>query len=67
MLNSADQASSSSPVKLRDKREPLRYEQRLQTLRWERKAEAKQSERLFAVLAKKVRSAESVAAADRAA
>jgi hypothetical protein len=54
-------------MKLRDNWEPRRYEQRLQALRWERKAEAKQTERLSAVLAKKVRSIKSKAAAARVA
>jgi hypothetical protein len=55
------------PMKLRGKCEPQRYEQRLQQLRWERKIEAKQAERLGEVLAKKVDSTKSVAAAGRAA
>jgi hypothetical protein len=54
-------------MKLRHKSEPQRYEQRLQELRWERKIEAKQAERLCAVLAKKVDSAKSAAAAVRVA
>jgi|GEM_PF-2692081 hypothetical protein len=66
MLNSPDQVSSF-PMKLRDDWEPRRYEQRLQALRWERKAEAKQTERLSAVLAKKVRSIKSKAVAARVA
>jgi hypothetical protein len=49
-------------MKLRDKSKPQRYEQRLQELRWERKIEAKQAQRLFAVLAKKVGSTNSTAA-----
>lgn len=40
-------------MKLRDKWEPQRYEQRLQAHRSERKTEAKQAERLCAVLATK--------------
>jgi hypothetical protein len=52
-------------MKLRDKWEPHRYEQRLQELRWERKTEAKQAERLCAVLAKKLRSNKSAAAAGK--
>jgi hypothetical protein len=54
-------------MKLRDKSESRCYEQRLQELRWERKIEAKQAQRLYAVLAKKVGSTESTAAAVRAA
>ena len=55
------------PMKLRDKSESRSYEQRLQELRWERKIEAKQAQRLYAVLAKKVGSTKSTAAAVRAA
>jgi len=54
-------------MKLRDKSESRSYEQRLQELRWERKIEAKQAQRLYAVLAKKVGSTKSTAAAVRAA
>jgi hypothetical protein len=39
-------------MKLRDRLEPQRYEQRLQETRWERKAETKQVERLSAILVK---------------
>jgi hypothetical protein len=52
-------------MKLRDKWEPHRYEQRLQALRWERKTEAKQAERLCAVLAKKMCANKSAAVAVR--
>jgi len=44
-------------MKLRDRLEPQRYEQRLQEIRWERESEKRQVERLCAVLAKKERSA----------
>jgi hypothetical protein len=54
-------------MKLRDKAEPQRYEQRLQDLRRERESEAKQAERLCAVLARKVGSAKSTGAAVRVA
>ncbi len=64
MLNSCDRRCSS-PMKLRDKREPQRCEQRLQALRWERKTEAKQVERLCAVLATKMRSTKSASVAVR--
>ena len=45
-------------MKLRDRLEPLNYEQRLQDTRSERKAETKQAERLSAILVKKVTSVE---------
>jgi hypothetical protein len=44
-------------MKLRDRLEPQRREQKLQQIRWEREAEKKQVERLSAVLAKKAISA----------
>jgi hypothetical protein len=62
MLNCS---GDSFPMKLRDKWEPHRYEQRLQALRWERKTEAKQAERLCAVLAKKMCANKSAAVAVR--
>ncbi len=43
-------------MRLRDRLEPQRYEHRIQHLRWERKAESKQVERLSAILVKKVSS-----------
>jgi hypothetical protein len=43
-------------MRLRDRLEPRRYEQRIQHFRWERKAETQQVERLSAILAKKMRS-----------
>ena len=43
-------------MRLRDRLEPQRYEQRIQHARWERKAETKQVERLFAILVKKASS-----------
>jgi hypothetical protein len=56
-----------SAPRLYEQRYPQRYEQRLQELRWERKSEARQAERLCAVLAeKKVRSAKSKRAAQAA-
>jgi hypothetical protein len=54
-------------MKLREKSESPPYEQRLQELRWERKIEAKQAQRLYAVLAQKVGSTKSAAAPVRAA
>jgi CDP-glycerol glycerophosphotransferase (TagB/SpsB family) len=48
---------NSSPVKLRDRSPSQRYEEKLQELRKERKAENKQVERLSSVLAKKASSA----------
>jgi hypothetical protein len=44
-------------MRLYDRFESRRYEQRLQELRQERSAETKQAERLSAILAKKVSSA----------
>ncbi len=41
-------------MRLRDRLEPQRYEQRIQLFRWERKAERKQVERLSAILVKKM-------------
>ena len=40
-------------MRLRDRLEPQRYEQRIQHARWERKAETKQVDRLSAILLKK--------------
>jgi hypothetical protein len=54
-------------MKLRDRLEPQRYEQRLQETRWERKAETKQVERLSEILAKKASSAKAKGIPDRAA
>ncbi|MGA2923588.1 MAG: hypothetical protein ABSE28_20990 [Candidatus Sulfotelmatobacter sp.] len=44
-------------MRLNERLEPQRYEQRLQEIRKERKAETKQVERLSAILAKKSTSA----------
>ena len=44
-------------MKLRDRLELQRYERKLQEIRWERKAETKQVERLSALLVKKANSA----------
>jgi hypothetical protein len=55
------------PMKLRDKWKPLSYQQSLQEVRRERRAETKQIERLSAILAKKVGSTKSTGAAARAA
>jgi hypothetical protein len=44
-------------MKLRGRLEPQNYEQRLQEIRKERKAEKKQVERLSAILVKKAKSA----------
>jgi hypothetical protein len=54
-------------MRLRDRWEPQRYEQRNQHVRWERKAETKQVERLSAILMKKARSAKPESLTDRAA
>lgn len=54
-------------MRLRDKWQPQGYEQSLQEVRLERKAETKRVERLSAILAKKVGSAKSTGAAVRAA
>jgi len=54
-------------MKLRDKWDPQRYEQSLQEVRWERRAETKRVERLSAILARKVGSAKSTEADVRAA
>jgi hypothetical protein len=54
-------------MKLRDKWDPQRYEQSLQEVRWERRTETKQIERLSAILAKKVGSTNSTEAAAGAA
>jgi len=43
-------------MRLHDKLEPQRCEQRIQHARWERNAETKQMERLSAILIKKVSS-----------
>jgi hypothetical protein len=52
-------------MKLRDKCQPQRYEQILQEVRWERRFETKQAERLSAILAKKVGFPKSTGAAVR--
>ena len=54
-------------MKLRDRLEPQRYEQRIQLARWERKAETKQAERLSAILVKKMRSGQAAGLAVKAA
>jgi hypothetical protein len=54
-------------MRLRDRVEPQRYEQRIQHARWERKAETKQVDRLSAILLKKVGSANPERLADEAA
>lgn len=54
-------------MKLRDKWKPQSYQQSLQEVRWERRTETKQIERLSAILAKKVGSTKSRGAAARAA
>jgi hypothetical protein len=54
-------------MKLRDRLEPQRYEQRLQETRRERKAETKQVERLSAILVKKGSSAKAKGIPDKAA
>ncbi len=41
-------------MRLRDRLEPQRYEQRIQYVRWEREAETKQVERLSGILVKKM-------------
>ena len=54
-------------MRLNERLEPQRYEQRLQEIRWERKAETKQVERLSAILVKKASSAKDKGIPDRAA
>ena len=54
-------------MKLRGRLEPQNYEQRLQEIRKERKAEKKQVERLSAILVKKASSAKIKGSTDRAA
>ena len=55
------------PMRLNERLEPQRYEQRLQEIRKERKAETKQVERLSAILAKKSSSAKAAGLPERAA
>ena len=43
-------------MRLHDRLEPQRYEQRIQHARWERTAETKRVERLSAILVKKMNS-----------
>ena len=54
-------------MRLRDRLEPQRYEQRVQNVRWERKAETKQVERLSAILVKKMSSGQATALSVKAA
>jgi hypothetical protein len=54
-------------MKLRDRLEPQRYEQRLQETRWEQKAETKQVERLSAIPVKKASSDKTKGIPDKAA
>jgi hypothetical protein len=53
------------PMRLNERLEPQRYEQRLQEIRKERKAEMGQVERLSALLAKKVSSAKATGLRER--
>ncbi len=54
-------------MRLHDRFEPQRYEQKSQEIRKERQIETKQAERLSAILAKKANSAKATGLTERAA